>query len=78
MILTEIQDFIGKSQQVSLADMKLHFHMDEGTLRPMLKKLVRKGRIRQLPIAKKCDCCTSCHSDTLELYEWVGMSKSSI
>jgi hypothetical protein len=78
MILTEIQDFIGKSHQVSLADMKLHFHMDEGTLRPMLKKLVKKGRIRQLPIPEKCDCCTCCHSDTLELYEWVGMSHSSI
>jgi putative ferrous iron transport protein C len=74
MILTEIQDFIGNYRQVSLAEMKLHFHMDEGTLRPMLKKLVKKGRIRQLPIPEKCDGCICCHSDAIELYEWVGMS----
>jgi putative ferrous iron transport protein C len=77
MILTEIQEFIGKSPQVSLTDLKIHFRMDEGTLRPMLKKLVQKGRIRYLSIPKRCDCCTSCHSDAIELYEKVAINLSS-
>ncbi|AFY78891.1 FeoC like transcriptional regulator [Pleurocapsa sp. PCC 7327] len=75
MILTEIQEFICQSRQVSLADMKLHFRMNEETLRPMLKKLLKKGRIRQLPIPQRCDGCICCHLDTLEVYEWVGIDK---
>jgi hypothetical protein len=72
MILQEIQEFVRDYHKVSLAQMELHFHMDGDALRPMLKKLVKKGRIRQLPIAAKCPSCSSCDIDTLEFYEWVS------
>ena len=71
MILKELQDFVLDYHRVSLAEMELHFHMDGNALRQMLSKLIKKGRVRQLPIPDKCHGCTFCNPDTLEFYEWV-------
>ena len=71
MILKEIQNFVLEHHRVSLAEMELHFQMDGDALRQMLKKLVQKGRVRQLPIPEHCDGCTSCNLDTIEFYEWI-------
>ncbi|MGK7947023.1 MAG: FeoC-like transcriptional regulator [Microcystaceae cyanobacterium] len=70
MILTDVQNYLRKYNKASLADLSLHFRMDTDALRPILNKLIRKGRIRQMD-SQKCGGCTSCGSDTLELYEWV-------
>ncbi|MFW6264226.1 MAG: FeoC-like transcriptional regulator [Cyanobacteriota bacterium] len=72
MILKELQAFVLKYHRVSLAEMELHFHVDGNALRPMLNKLVRKGRIRKLSIPDQCHGCTSCNPDTIEFYEWVN------
>ena len=71
MILKEIQDFVLDYHRVSLAEMELHFHMDGDALRQMLSKLIKKGRVRRLPIPDKCHGCTFCNPDTIEFYEWV-------
>ncbi len=71
MILKELQNFVLEHHRVSLAEMELHFHIDGDALRQMLKKLVQKGRVRQLPIPEHCDGCTSCNLDTIEFYEWI-------
>ena len=71
MILKELQDFVLDYHRVSLAEMELHFHMDGDALRQMLSKLIKKGRVRQLPIPDKCHGCTFCNPDTIEFYEWV-------
>ncbi|MFP4133314.1 MAG: FeoC-like transcriptional regulator [Halothece sp.] len=71
MILKELQNFILEHHRVSLAEMELHFHMDGDALRQILKKLVQKGRVRQLPIPEHCDGCTFCNLDAIEFYEWI-------
>ncbi len=71
MILKELQDFVLDYHRVSLAEMELHFHMDGGALRQMLSKLIKKGRVRQIPIPDKCHGCTFCNPDAIEFYEWV-------
>jgi hypothetical protein len=75
-MLRDLQTYIAAQGTVSLADLSLHFHTDSRTLEPMLNKLCRKGRIRQLPIAAKCGGCTSCESSSLALYEWAEREES--
>ncbi|MDJ0742117.1 MAG: FeoC-like transcriptional regulator [Xenococcaceae cyanobacterium MO_167.B27] len=71
MILKAIQNFLINYNRVSLADMKRHFQIDGDALKPMLNKLIKKGRVRKLSNTKKCNSCTSCDPDALEFYEWI-------
>lgn len=71
MILKELQNFVLEYRRVSLAELELHFHIDADALRQMLKKLVQKGRVRQLPMPEKCDGCTFCNLHAIEFYEWI-------
>ncbi|MEB3356747.1 MAG: FeoC-like transcriptional regulator [Synechococcales bacterium] len=73
-MLRDIQTYITTHGTVSLADLSLHFHTDGQTLKPMLDKLSRKGRIRKQPAPVKCADCTCCDLSSLELYEWIGVS----
>lgn len=72
MILQDIQDFIHASHRVSLAEMEQHFHIEGQALQAMIRKLIRKGRVRQAPVPSKCHGCTFCDDHTLTFYEWVG------
>ena len=74
MILKQLQEFVLDYHRVSLAEMELHFHMDGGALRQMLSKLIKKGRVRQIPIPDKCHGCTFCNPDAIEFYEWVDIN----
>lgn len=78
MILNELQNYLLDRHCVSLADMERHFQMEGEALRAMLNKLIKKGRVKKLAIATKCQNCSSCHRDTLEFYEWVDRSNLSI
>ncbi len=71
MILRELQDLILNHHRVSLAEMELHFHIDGDALRQMLNKLIKKGRVRKLPISHKCHDCTCCSPEIIEFYEWI-------
>lgn len=77
MILTELQTYLAKHHQASLADLANHFRADADSLRSMLQRLIRKGRVRALPIVEKCHGCTSCSAAMLEVYEWVESGPSS-
>ena len=77
-MLTDIQAYIANHGTVSLADLSLHFHTDSQALRPMLTKLVRKGRIRRLPAPAKCGDCTCCDLTSLEGYEWIKNTNSAV
>ena len=46
MILTDIQGYLQQCGKVSLAELALHFQMDADAMRPLLKRLIHKGRIR--------------------------------
>ncbi|MBE7383783.1 MAG: FeoC like transcriptional regulator [Leptolyngbya sp. SIO1E4] len=70
-MLCDIQTYIATHGTVSLRDLSLRFHADSQTLKPMLQRLSRKGRIRALPAPEKCADCTCCNLENLELYEWV-------
>jgi hypothetical protein len=70
-MLRDIQTYIADRGMVSLSDLSLHFHADSEALQPMLSKLIRKGRIRKVPMPEQCSGCTCCTQESLELYEWV-------
>jgi hypothetical protein len=76
MILKELQNYILNKNCVSLAEMKQHFGIDGDALKPMLDKLIKKGRVKKLPTAEKCHSCTGCDHATLEFYEWVVLIAS--
>lgn len=71
-MLQDIQTYIATHNTVSLQDLSLRFHIDSAALTPMLQRLSRKGRIRQLPMPEKCEGCTCCDLTSLECYEWIG------
>ncbi|MBE9113260.1 FeoC-like transcriptional regulator [Nodosilinea sp. LEGE 07298] len=71
-MLSNIQAYMATHGTVSIADLSLHFHTDSQALRPMLAKLIRKGRIRPLPLPEKCADCTCCDFSQLECYAWVA------
>ncbi|GGA22097.1 FeoC-like transcriptional regulator [Okeania sp. KiyG1] len=72
MILTDIQGYLEKCGKISLAELALHFQMDANAMRPLLKRLIRKGRIRLME-GEKCASCCNCSSEMIEFYEWVGL-----
>jgi|GEM_PF-64396 len=77
MILTELQTYLAKHHQASLADLANHFRTDAESLRSMLRRLIRKGRVRALPVVEKCHGCTSCSAAALEVYEWIEPEPSA-
>ncbi|MFB6275102.1 MAG: FeoC-like transcriptional regulator [Halothece sp.] len=72
MILSELQSYLSQRDRASLEELTIQFDTDAQALRPMLTRLIRKGRVRQLPMAKKCSGCCSCSPEQLEFYEWLG------
>ena len=71
MILQELQDFVFDFHRVSLAEMKIYLQIDEPTLRTMLDRLIKNGKVQKSPTAEKCQTCQKCESDELEFYEWI-------
>ncbi|MBK4730532.1 FeoC-like transcriptional regulator [Oxynema sp. CENA135] len=71
MILRDLQVYLAEQHTASLAQLSTHFHVEAAALEPMLKKLVRKGRVRQLPPPKPCGECTQCDRTVFDVYEWV-------
>jgi predicted transcriptional regulator len=76
MILQQLQDYLRDRSQVSLEELHRHFQIDIDALRGMLTPLIRKGRIHKIE-AKKCAQCHSCAPESLEMYEWVKLPKTS-
>ena len=70
MILIDVQNYLQKSGKASLAELAIHFRIDADALRPLLKRLIRKKRIR-LILGEKCKSCCHCPLETIEFYEWV-------
>lgn len=70
MILTDIQAYLAKYREASLAELSGHFHTPAPALAPMLDRLVQKGRIRRME-GKKCGGCSSCPPESIEFYQWV-------
>ena len=73
IMLRDVQTYIADHGIVSVSDLSLHFHTSIDALQPMLKKLSRKGRIRELPSPTKCEGCTCCDHNDLVCYEWVNV-----
>ncbi|WP_443029054.1 FeoC-like transcriptional regulator [Spirulina sp. CS-785/01] len=71
MILTNLQQYIATHKKVSLEDLSNHFQYDPEALRPMLNRLIKKGRICQQK-SEKCHGCTHCSPESIELYEWIN------
>lgn len=69
-MIIQLQTYLQTHSQSSLEELARHFQSDADAIRAMLTPLIRKGRVRQLP-SKQCGGCHSCHSESLEFYEWV-------
>jgi predicted ArsR family transcriptional regulator len=70
MILTDLQNYLEKHSKASLQEIAFYVKSDADAIRLMLNRLIRKGRVQQLPI-KKCGGCHSCAPESLEIYEWI-------
>lgn len=70
-MLRDLQGYLRDRQRASLDDLARQFRSDPDALRGMLDRLIRKGRVRKLPL-KACGGCHSCQPETLEFYEWVA------
>ncbi len=70
-MLRDLQGYLRDRQRASLAELAQDLHTDPEALRGMLAHLIRKGRVRPLPV-QACGGCHSCQSETLEFYEWVA------
>ena len=71
MILAQLRDYIKQRQQVSLADIILHFDVDEDAVRPMLEVWINKGKIHRRMATASCgSSCHQCQSATPEIYYW--------
>lgn len=68
-MLLQLQDYIQKRQMVSLAELATHFHTSPAVIEPILRQLIRKGRLQKVT-PSRCGGCHQCGSHTLELYEW--------
>lgn len=71
MILKNIQSYLATYKKASLQEIAIHVKSDAQAVRPMLNRLITKGRIKRLPF-KKCSGCCSCTPEALDIYEWVG------
>ncbi len=73
MILTEVKKYLMAQKMATLQDMAFHFKMEPETIRPMLDKWCRKGKVRHHDSNIGCGkgCC-QCDSATIESYEWLG------
>ena len=72
MILSDLRRYLAEHKRVALTDMAYRFETDTEALRGMLEILVRKGRVRKLPIGTACRSgCTKCDASQIEIFEWV-------
>lgn len=69
-MLRDLQKYIATHGTVSMVDLARHFHTDSATLKPMLHRLIRRGRVHKLPAPHKCADCTCCDLSQLEFYQW--------
>ena len=70
MLLTRLSNYLAERGRASLGDIALGLEAEPGALRGMLGFLERKGCVRRLPPANRCDGCTRCPAAILEVYEW--------
>jgi predicted ArsR family transcriptional regulator len=71
MILQQLQIYLREHSQSSLAELSQRLQTDRETLRQMLNRLIRKGRVKKCE-QQVCGGCKSCDPATLEFYEWVS------
>ncbi|NJL02152.1 MAG: sugar metabolism transcriptional regulator [Spirulinaceae cyanobacterium RM2_2_10] len=70
-MLSDLQAYLRDRQQASLSELAECFHTDASALHGMLDRLIRKARVRKLPV-KTCGGCHNCQPESLEVYEWVA------
>ncbi len=69
MILSDIQKYIEKQGQASLADIVLHFDAEPEAVRGMLNIWIRKGKILQQKATPSCgSSCSECDTTSTEIY----------
>ncbi len=73
MILSEIRAYFADNHTVSLTDLCNRFGVEPDAMRRMIGQWERKGKVRKTEQTGCCpNCCKSCNSEHLEIYEWVG------
>ncbi|MBS0015496.1 MAG: FeoC-like transcriptional regulator [Arthrospira sp. SH-MAG29] len=76
MLLQQLQNHLRNHGRVSLAELEHQMKIDAETLRLMLGKLIRKGRVCKVE-GKACGGCHSCPPEAIEFYEWISPQSMS-
>lgn len=74
MIMSQLSQYLQTRHCASIADMAISLQATPEALKPMLHKLMVKGRVRALPTGSSCghSGCCQCHPQDQQLYEWIG------
>jgi hypothetical protein len=70
VLLSRLSNYLEERGRATLGDIALGLEAQPGALQAMLGFLERKGCVRRLPAANRCDGCTRCPAAMLEVYEW--------
>lgn len=71
-MLSLLKEFLTSRGRASLVEIAAALGVDPGALRGMLELLERRGYVRRLGSAARCEKCTRCAAGAGEVYEWDG------
>lgn len=71
-MLMDIKSYLAGKGPASLSQIAASLSADPDAIRPMLDHWMRKGKIRRLGTAARCQGCSACTLADLEFYEWAA------
>jgi putative ferrous iron transport protein C len=72
MILAQLKHYLQEHKRATLQDLSVHFATEPDAVRGMLEHWICKGHVRkQAPSVCRCQGCSHCEFQTLEIYEWI-------
>ncbi len=77
-MILELCRLLRRHRQIPLRELAEALGTDPDTVRPMLRRLIRRGQVERLPPATPCPGgCTLCPPQTVEIYRWIGDNEMS-
>jgi hypothetical protein len=71
MILTEVARYLAQRRRATIAEIALHFGIEEDAARGMVEIWIGKGRVTRTE-GYRCSTCTGCVQAVPEIYFWQG------
>lgn len=70
MILSDLKQLIQSHQIIALKEICEHLNSEPEAVRAMLDYLIEKNLIEKMPEGTRCQSCTICPPETIELFRW--------